>query len=179
MAHSSCWHPLVGLFWFGHIIYEPVSALCSTFFCHIIVNLGRSGLQGVCQASPLALLLVGWVRSVWLVGTYMSPSQLYACQGGKGMRGVRWLHCDRLTLLAISALDTKSHGEDIWEALGVECPQVLLLRRLSRTTCTTLPNAYPAFPAMTSHPDSWDVSPSADFYTFQLIRIVYCALSIN
>ena len=133
----------------------------------------------LCLASPLALLLVGWVRSVWLVGTYMSPSQLYACQGGKGMRGVRWLHCDRLTLLAISALDTKSHGEDIWEALGVECPQVLLLRRLTRTTCTTLPNAYPAFPAMTSHPDSWDVSPSADIYTFQLIRIVYCALSIN
>ena len=69
-----------------------------------------------------------------------------------------------LRTTTISALDTKSHGEDIWEALGVECPQVLLL---SRTTCTTLPNAYPAFPAMTSHPDSWDVSPSADFYTFQ------------
>ena len=31
------------------------------------------------------------------------------------------------TTTTISALDTKSHGEDIWQALGVECPQVLLL----------------------------------------------------
>ena len=86
------------------------------------------------------------------------------------MQGVRWLHCRRLTLLAaISSLDTKSHGEDIWRALGVECPQVLLLR-LTRTTSTLL-NAYLAFPAMTSHPDSWEVSPPGDFYTpFDLLR---------
>ena len=88
------------------------------------------------------------------------------------MQVVRWLHCRRLTLLAaISSLDTKSHGEDIWRALGVECPQVLLLR-LTRTTSgtTTLLNAYLAFPAMTSHPDSWEVSPPGDFYTFHLLR---------
>ena len=87
-----------------------------------------------------------------------------------GMQGVRWLHCRRLTLLAaISSLDTKSHGEDIWRALGVECPQVLLLR-LTRTTSTLL-NAYLAFPAMTSHPDSWEVSPPGDFYTLPFIAI--------
>ena len=90
-----------------------------------------------------------------------------------GMQVVRWLHCRRLTLLAaISSLDTKSHGEDIWRALGVECPQVLLLR-LTRTTSgtTTLLNAYLAFPAMTSHPDSWEVSPPGDFYTLRFIAI--------
>ena len=87
-----------------------------------------------------------------------------------GMQSVWWLHCRRLTLLAaISSLDTKSHGEDIWRALGVECPQVLLLR-LTRTTSTLL-NAYLAFPAMTSHPDSWEVSPPGDFYTLRFIAI--------
>ena len=98
-----------------------------------------------------------------------------------GMQGVRWLHCRRLTLLAaISSLDTKSHGEDIWRALGVECPQVLLLR-LTRTTSgtTTLLNAYLAFPAMTSHPDSWEVSPPGDFYTLRFIAIPWRIAGTN